>query len=205
MKNLLSCLLLGFIIISCAPAVNEDTGGNLQDSFADSLFSHNGQTAFNSSDLIADYDTAAKQYRLTALSDDHRKMLTDTLFGSSPYSAYYYSRHTKVGTALPLTILSEATDASPVHLFILAGDGSVAAAMKLADDNCDTQGANGERSECDTRYSAFADDSTVVVTDIFRSAAGKVASVDSVVTTYRITRAGELKVVNAVDFTTRNP
>lgn len=203
MKTSLSCLLLGLIIISCAPAAKEDAGGNLQDSFADSLFSHNGQRAFRSSDLIADYDTAAKQYRLTALSEEHRKLLTDTLFGASPYAAYYYSILPKVGTALPLTVLSEATDASPVHLFVLAADGSVAANMKLADDNCDTQGASGEQSECSTRFSAFADDSTVMVTDVFRSMAGKVSSVDSVVTTYRITRSGALKMLTAEDFSTR--
>lgn len=195
MKQLLSCLLLGSLIISCAPAAKETADGGVQGSFVDSLFRHNGQNAFRSSDLAADYDTAAKQYRLGALSEVHRKLLTDTVFGSSPYSAYYYSRRAMVGTVLPVTVLSEVTDGSPLDLFLVGADGAVTGTLRLAESSCDTQDAAGEQSNCTERFSVFSDDSTVQVTGLSRVTDGKTTSLDSAVTVYRITRAGALKVL----------
>ena len=210
MKQFAACLFLVILIVSCSPASRESTDGGVQASFADSLFRHNGQQAFRASALNADYDTATKAFRLTALSDAHRQLLTDTLYGGSPYNAFYYSRLPLVGSVLPVTVLSEVTDGSPVDLFLIGADGAVTASMKLSEGACDAaaQEGDGEQVACAERFSVFADDSTVRVTDLsfITEASGKTGSVttrDSVVSVFRITREGLLKLLTTDSSRTR--
>ena len=98
---------------------------------------------------------------------------------------------------LPVSVLSEVTDGSPLDLFLVGADGSVTATLRLAESTCDTQESGGGQSSCDERYSVFADDSTVQVSAVARTteASGKTISLDSAVSVLRITRAGTFKVL----------
>lgn len=193
-KLIVSTFLISISLVHCT---NHKGSESSEGPLPDSLFRYRLVTIASNDSLRRDFDAVAQEYRLKKLDSTQAETFLGPVLGKYKFfSAYFYSKQSRIGTVTPILIFVDMDDRRSIYLLSLSKDGVVVDFASLTEDRSDTfvdESGAEFLSECD-RHSYFLNDSTIQVIEV-KHIRAEVESLDSVRVLLRLDGSGYLHVI----------